>query len=358
MKLGELDTPALLVDVHILERNLRTMQQWVSERGIALRPHFKEHKIPLISWKQLHLGAKGISCQTLSEAELLVASGVKNILITNQIVSPGKIGRLANLCKYAERAVCVDNPENVTTLAQETSAKGVTLRVLVEIDTGRNWCGVQAGRPALELAREICRHRSLVFEGIQEYAGHLQVAEMRMSVEEKKSECEKVCDRTKETRDLLEREGLHVKIVTRGGTGTYRLEYKVLTDLQAGTYALMDWRFRTASPEFEIACSVLATVISTPSTRRVVVDAGRNSVWEPIVKDMPNARYECLGAEHGMIVLEHPAGALQLSDKVQLHPSRIDSTVQLHDRAYAIRDGEMELMLEIAGRRSFQYSPR
>ena len=174
MSLDEVDTPALVIDLDAFERNLRRLAERVQGRGVRLRPHAKTHKCPVIALKQIELGAVGVCCQKVSEAEAMVYGGVPDVLVTNEIVGRQKLRRLMALAGSARIGVCVDDPAQVADLEAAASEAGIDLPVHVEINMGGNRCGVEPGRPAVELARRIARPAALRFAGLQAYHGSAQ----------------------------------------------------------------------------------------------------------------------------------------------------------------------------------------
>ena len=172
MQKTELDTPALLIDLDKMEANIQTMADYFTTVNAMLRPHVKTHKTPIISHKQIAAGAIGVTCAKLGEAEAVIHAGVRDVLIANQVVGSHKIARLINLARHSEIMVAVDNPQNVRDISEAAAAKGVTVRMLIEVNIGMNRCGVESGKPALELAKQIRQSPNLKFEGLMGYEGH------------------------------------------------------------------------------------------------------------------------------------------------------------------------------------------
>ncbi|MHB1417124.1 MAG: alanine racemase, partial [Chloroflexota bacterium] len=215
----DIDTPALLIDLPTMERNIERMAAFFADKRAKLRPHAKTHKCPIIAQKQLAAGnIVGITCAKLGEAEVLVEGGIRDILIANQIVGPQKIARLMGLARHADVMVAVDDPVNVEALSAAATAAGVQLRVLVEVNIGMNRCGVEPGQPALALARKVAESKGLRFMGLQGYEGHLV---MRPDFAERRDMALADTKKLVDTRRLIEGAGLAVEIVSGGGTGTY-----------------------------------------------------------------------------------------------------------------------------------------
>ena len=355
----EIDTPALLIDLPMMESNLNRMADFFRGREAKLRPHAKTHKCPIIAQKQLDLGASGITCAKLSEAEALVEGGIQDILIANQIVGEHKIFRLTDLAQRANLTVAVDNPENVKTLSQAASATGVKIRVLVELDIGMGRCGVSPGQAALVLAQQVSRSPGLSFSGLMGYEGHLVFVP---SLQERTDRCCEAISLLLEIRDLIERAGLPVSVVSGGGTGTYAITGDLggITEVQAGSYLFMDTRYRGIEglEGFGFALTLMSTVISRPSERRAIVDAGMKAITHefglPMVKDRPGAKLVALAEEHGIIQFEDPDHKLKVGDKIELIPSHGCTTINLHDFYYATRNSVLEAIWPITGRGAFR----
>ena len=261
---AEIDTPALLLDADALQANLQTMASFFASRHCKLRPHFKSHKCTTIARMQMNAGAVGITCAKLGEAEVVADAGIHNILIANEIVGPLKIRRLTELCRRAAPIVAVDSADNVRMLSEGALSAGVSLGVLVDVDVGMGRCGVASGQPALELARQVVSSAGLRFEGLQGYEGHcVDLRDEKERVEQTRQSLRLLV----ETRRLIERNGFPVRIVSGGGTGTYAItgDYDGVDEVQAGSYAAMDWWYGDIRPEFRQAMSILATVISRPN---------------------------------------------------------------------------------------------
>ncbi|MBI1880738.1 MAG: DSD1 family PLP-dependent enzyme [Chloroflexi bacterium] len=353
---SDIDTPALLVDLVTLEQNLKRMSDFVVGKGVGLRPHAKLHRAtPQLAQKQLEAGAIGITCAKLSEAEVLVKSGITDILIANQVVGLRKIERLISLARDSNIKVAVDSRENVESLAQAAQSQGVTIGVLVEVNIGHNRCGVAPFEPTLELAHFVLQQPGLKFMGLMGYDGHctLKVAES-----EREALSRKANTLLADTGKYVENAGIKVEIVSGSGTFTYRFaaEIKGLTEIQAGTYLLMDTAFREHGVrEFSCVLSVLTTVISRPSypgaKGLTIVDAGRKSISPalgmPEVKSLSNAKVLSLSDEHGRIILENETEAPRIGDKIELWVRDANGTINQFDRFYTMRGETVEAIWEI-----------
>lgn len=353
---SEIDTPALLIDLDLMEKNLKTLANFFKDKkGVGFRPHYKTPKSPFLAAKEIESGALGISCQKLGEAETLIMAGIKDVLITNEIVGDYKIKKLVNLKKHAPGLiVCVDNFVPATEISKEALRKKVRMPVVVEVNVGQNRCGVEPGKPAAELASEVSKLKGLDFKGFQCYHGALHTWDQRYGMEAKLKEIEKCNNLIIDTRKAMEDAGLNIEIISGSGTGTYKWQYKVITEVQAGSYILMDWHYHISAPEFERALSILTSVVSTPAETRIIVDAGFKAASTdsgmPILKDPTGFEYHSAGDEHGILTPKEPSRQLNVGDKLELYPSHCDTTINLYDNYYGIRDGEVELVWSIAAR--------
>lgn len=357
MPFAHIDTPALLLDADALEANLRFMASFFARRPCKLRPHFKSHKCTAIARLQMKAGAVGITCAKLGEAEAVADAGIRNILIANQIVGPLKIRRLIELCRRADPMVAVDSPDNVQMLSEQALAGGVSVGVLVEVDVGMERCGVAPGPPALDLARRVASSAGLRFEGLQGYEGHC------VDLRDEAERVEKTRQSLKllvETRRLIERSGLRVNIVSGGGTGTYTLtgDCEGVDEVQAGSYAAMDWWYGDIRPEFKQAMSILATVISRPNPGLAIIDVGRKGVgaeWgAPRVKKLPGSQVVSYGSEEHMKIGVPRDAKLQIGDRLEIIPSHGCTTSNLYPQFVVHRDGRVTDTWPIEGRGRLQ----
>lgn len=356
MHKNDIDTPALLLDIATMEQNLKRMSDFFAGKRVKLRPHVKLYKAtPEFAHKQIESGAIGLTCAKLSEAEILASSGIKDILIANQVVGAAKYKRLTNLARHCEIIVAIDSQGNAEALSHAAQAKEVTIGVLVEVNIGHNRCGVTPFEPTLELATSICRMPGLQFRGLMGYDGHctLKVTEL-----ERKTLSQKANTLLADTRKFVEQAGIAVEIVSGSGTFTYRFASEIngVTEIQAGTYLLMDTAFRDHGVrEFDCTLSVLTTVISLPSYPGAgglaIVDVGRKSISPqlgmPEVKNPSTARVFSLSDEHGRVILSDEAEAPQVEDKIELWVRDANGTINQFDRFYVIRDDLVEDVWEI-----------
>jgi 3-hydroxy-D-aspartate aldolase len=360
MTLEEVDTPALVLELDAFERNLRRLPERIAGQPVRLRPHAKTHKCPVIALQQIALGAVGVCCQKVSEAEAMVHGGVPDVLISNEIVGASKLRRLAALARTARIAACVDDPAHVAALDAAARELDTTLTVLVEVNMGGDRCGVEPGEPALRLADAISRGAKLTFGGLQAYHGS---AQHLRSFAERRAAIGQAVERAGRTRALLEANGIACPVVTGAGTGTFMLEAAsgVYDELQCGSYVFMDADYGRNLDEdgeptrqFEHSLFVWTTVMSRPTDDRAIVDAGLKALsvdsGMPQLHGFDEAEYARASDEHGKLLVKRPTNRLRIGDKVKLVPGHCDPTVNLYDWYVGVRNGRVEALWPIAAR--------
>jgi D-serine deaminase-like pyridoxal phosphate-dependent protein len=363
--LAAVDTPALLIDLDAFERNLKRMADFARSAGVRLRPHAKTHKSPDIAARQIALGAVGVCCQKVSEAEAMVAGGIGDVLVSNEVAGAQKLDRLAALAGKARIAVCTDDIANVAEIEAAAAKAGVRIGVLVEIDVGGRRCGVAPGAPAVRIAEAIAASPHLRFGGLQAYHGSAQ--HVREAAERRERIAGAVAC-VEETLRGLKVAGLAAETVGGGGTGTYEHEAasRVYNELQTGSYVFMDADYARNKRSdgrpfdaYEHALFVYATVMSTPAPERAVVDAGHKSLavdsGMPLPWKLPGAVYHRPSDEHGILDLTACAARPKRGDKVLLVPGHCDPTVNLHDWYVGIRgfggaEARVECLWPVAAR--------
>ncbi|WP_426958842.1 DSD1 family PLP-dependent enzyme [Muricoccus radiodurans] len=354
MREEEVDTPALLLDLDAFEANLDTMAARLAATSAKLRAHAKTHKSPVIARLQMGRGAVGQCVQKVAEAEALAWGGIPDILVSNEVVAPRKLARLAALNGIAAVRVCADDPGGVAAVEAAAEAAGRRLEVLVEIDVGAGRCGVPPGPEAVALAERIAASPHLIFGGLQAYHGS---AQHRRTPEERRAAIAGAGEAVRRTLEQLRQRGLPCPIVGGAGTGTYELELEsgLWTEIQAGSYVFMDADYaRNGSPPaFQHSLFVLAGVMSAPRDGAAVVDAGHKAMptdsGMPLVWDRPGLRYERPSDEHGTIVVEGGARP-RLGEKLRLVPGHCDPTVDRYDWYVGVRRGRVECLWPVAAR--------
>ena len=354
----DVDTPALIVELDALERNVAAMAAAVAGRDIRLRPHAKSHKCPDIARRQLAAGAVGVCCQKVGEAEVFIAAGVADVLITNEIVGAAKLERLAALARSAQLGVLVDDRTNVRALAAAMRAAAASIDVLIDVDVGAHRCGVLPGQPSLDLARVIVGEPGLRFAGLHAYQGAAQ--HLRRPAERREA-IARAAELAAETKRLIERAGIGCPTVTGAGTGTFVLERDsgVYTELQPGSYVFMDADYgrneRAAGDvRFEQSLFVWTTVMSRPARDRAIVDAGLKAFavdsGMPLVAGMPGLEVIKASDEHGVVHIRAGTAEPRLGERVKLIPGHCDPTVNLYDWLVAVRNGKVEAVWRVAAR--------
>ncbi len=351
----DLDTPALCIDLDVLDRNIRSMAATCASKGVQWRPHSKCHKSPIIANKEIAAGAIGVTCAKLGEAEVMAAGGVNDILIANLIVGEKKLKRLVELRRTTDPVVCVDHVSQAEAMSRAMSDAGLELRVILEVDIGLQRVGVAPDAASVALARQVAELPGLKFSGIMGYEGHLlRVADP----DEKRRRIHESLDVLVATKDAIERAGLPCEIVSCGGTGSYfiSVDHVGITELQAGGGVFMDAFYRHVClvPALEYAVTVLTTVVSRGAPDRAVIDSGRKTLNQelhmPLVAGRDDITVEALSAEHGKLKLAPSAEGLQIGDRLELIPGYVDFTTVLHDHFYVFQHGRLVAIWPIEGR--------
>ncbi|MCW4049918.1 MAG: DSD1 family PLP-dependent enzyme [Candidatus Bathyarchaeota archaeon] len=350
----EIDTPALLIDLDVMERNIETMAERFRGMPSDLRPHVKTHKTPIIAHKQIEAGAIGVTCAKLGEAEVMAEAGIRSLLIANQIVGEPKVTRLMGLARHSDVIVAVEDSVNVRHLAEKAREKGVKLGVLIEVDVGNNRTGTLPGEPSLELAREVQKYSSLNLKGVMGYEGFCQFIPDMATKRVKTTEA---MNKLVSSAHLLEGQGIEVEIVSGGGTGTHMItgNHPGVTEVEAGSYVVMDARYSTLEglEDFGKALTVLSTVMSTSHEGKVICDAGLKTLTfefgNPPIKGRPEMSYQRPNEEHGHIDVESGA-SVKLGEKIEIIPIHCCTNTNLYDAFHCIRDGHLEAIWRIQGR--------
>ncbi|MCL4534189.1 MAG: DSD1 family PLP-dependent enzyme [Bacteroidetes bacterium] len=354
----DLDTPALLVDLSTMERNIERMTRTFRQAGVSWRPHTKGQKVPAIALKEIAAGAIGVTCAKLGEAEAMAAAGIRDILIANEIVGPQKIARLLSLLPEADPIVAVDDEDNLRALDRAARERGLRPRVVVEVNVGANRAGVQPGQAALALSRQANDCKGLRYVGLMGWEGHTVTIR---DPEAKRDAIEHAVGLLTDSARLCREAGLPVAIVSCGGTGTYRTTAFLpgVTEIQAGGGIFCDVYYRHAmGVDHEYALTVLTTVSSRPSLTRITCDAGKKAmssdagVPEPL--GLSGVAQVRLVAEHALIDLQKPNVEIRVGDKVEFVIGYSDTTVCLHDEMYGIRNGRVEAVWPILARSKYR----
>ena len=355
----DLDTPVVLVDLDIMEKNIDKMVHIIVEdAGVRWRPHTKAMKTPELAQKLLDAGASGITCAKLGEAEVMADAGITDILVANQIVGPQKIARLVKLRHRADVIVLVDNEANIDALDRAAQEEGVILRVLVEVNVGMDRAGVEPGEPVLQLAQKIKDCKGLEFAGIQTWEAHaLEITPLA----EKERIVAEAAKQFVDSAELCRSNGIQVDILSCGGTGTYWISavQPGITEIEAGGGIFCDIRYRTIfGVEHDYALTVYSTVTSRPTPTRLICDSGRKTMsadaGTPKPVDVPEVVSVGLSAEHGTVQFAEPTSKPAVGDRMEFVVGYSDTTIFLHDYLYGVRNGIVETAWPLLGRGKLQ----
>ena len=334
----ELVTPALVLDIDAAQRNIDRMASELKQLGKAtIRPHYKTHKSPDLARRQLQAGAVGLSMATVWEAAVLAAAGMDDLFVVNTVAHPAKLRTLAELARDHRILVAVDEAPNAAAHSAAAVAAGSTLGIMVEVDTGMDRCGVDTAEGCLALARRVMELPGLSFEGITGYEGHCSLTPDSDLRHERQREAMAFFTGVA---DLLETHGIPCKIRSAGGIATWRWTagYPGMTEIQAGTYVVMDNFHGKMVPGFEHSLTIQATVISRQSGK-VIIDAGNKSVADPadvtiVGHDLTVFRFD---EEHGIFTVAD-GSPLVVGDAVALVPGYSPSTVNWYDAYHVVHD--------------------
>lgn len=353
MNKQDLDTPALILDLDVVEANLAAMAAYFRDRPQRLRPHFKTPKTPEIARRQLEAGAIGITAAKLGEAEVLVDAGLGPVLIANQIVGRQKIDRLMGLLARGEVIVAVESELNIRELEEGMARSGQTAQAIIEVDVGMGRCGTRNAEETVQLAQRLA-DGPVHYRGIMGYEGHaVLMGDPAERIAAATAAMEKLSGHVRALRDA----GLAPEIVSSGGTGTYDIagSWPDVTEVQAGSYVFMDGRYRTVRPDLGTpALTMLVTVIARHGDS-AIIDAGlkalTNEFGPPKGKMLP-ITVARLSEEHGTVTLGDVS--LEPGQKVEIIPSHNDTTLNLHSEYYVCRGDEVVEVWPILGARAFR----
>jgi D-serine deaminase-like pyridoxal phosphate-dependent protein len=349
-----LDTPALLVDLDVMDANITRIAAFCRHHGVGWRPHIKGHKTVEVARKELAAGAVGITCAKLGEAEVMGAAGIANILIANQIVGPIKIRRLMALCDAADPIVAVDSMANVASLAGAAADRQRPLHVVIEVDIGMKRAGVAPGASVVALAKAISEHPSLRFRGLIGWEAHaVTIADTK----EKERAVAAAVGLLAASAAACRQAGYALDIVSCGGTGTFPhcAMQPGVTEVQVGGAIFSDMHYRDHyHTDFPCALTLMATVTSRPTGTRIVLDAGKKAMSGdaamPHPIGLPGVCNLRLSAEHATIELDSPSERPRIGDRVEFIVGYSDTTVHLHEEIVGIRRGCVEAIWPIAAR--------
>ena len=359
---ADIQTPCLILDLDALERNVRKMGDYAKAHNMRHRSHGKMHKSVDVQKLQEELGgAVGVCCQKVSEADVFVRGGIKDVLVSNQVRDSAKIDRLAKMAATdAKITVCVDDVANVADLSAAAVKHGSTIHCFIEIDCGAGRCGVTTTPAVVEIAKAIRDADGLKFDGIQAYQGAMQHMD---SYSDRKAKTQIAVDQVKDAVNALTEIDMKPNYVSGGGTGSYYFESNsgVFNELQCGSYAFMDADYgrildedgnRIDAGEWENALFILTSVMSHAKIDKAIVDAGlkAQSVDSglPFIYGRDDVEYVKCSDEHG--VVSDPKGVLKVNDKLRLVPGHCDPTCNVHDWYVGVRGGKVETVWPVSAR--------
>ncbi|MDE0089580.1 MAG: alanine racemase [Candidatus Poribacteria bacterium] len=343
MPINDLDTPTLIADLDVLEQNIKGMATHCRNIDIPLRVHTKTHKVPEIAKLQLDAGSQGITCQKLGEAETMVAAGIGDILIPYNIVGKPKLERLTALSRQARIIVALDSEETAVGISQQADADGCVIPVVLELDTGGGRCGVGSPQQAQQLAQKVVKMPGIDFQGVMTYPSNVNAKPF-----------------IEETVDLLKKDGISVKIISGGGTGSEVASKELgCTETRSGSYVYEGMtrigNSEMLSPE-RCVLRVLVTVVSTPTSDRIIVDGGQKTFtsYPPTpyghIIEFPEAKIYGMSVEHGHIDVSECSHQFRVGEKLSVIPLHQGMTSNLHDELIGVRGHTVETVWQIAGR--------
>jgi D-serine deaminase-like pyridoxal phosphate-dependent protein len=363
MNVEDLDTPVLLVDLPIMERNIRSMAEFSRHAGVALRPHVKTHKTPALAHMQLSAGARGVTVAKLGEAEVMAAAGITDILVCYPIIGGPKLERLAHLARRAHVTVALDSVEAASGLSDAARRHGVRFDVYLEVDCGLKRCGLPPGEPVADLARRVSRLDGVTVAGVCTHAGHAMRA---ATVEERDAIARYEGESVVMTRERVEAAGIPVREVSVGSSATVHVSGRVpgVTEIRPGTYIFYDYAqmMAGACTEADCALTVLATVVSRPSPERAILDAGSKTLSSDFfratdrvagygyLKGSGDTLVARLSEEHGVVQAAAGSPRLAIGDRVEIIPNHACAALNLFDTLVGVRDGEVEAVWPVLAR--------
>jgi D-serine deaminase-like pyridoxal phosphate-dependent protein len=365
MRISELETPALLIDLDIMERNLKRVADYAKSHDLRLRPHTKTHKIPALGRKQVELGAAGLTVAKVSEAEVMIQSGTPDLLVAYPVIGRKKLDRLMEVARKTKLTVSLDSLFAARQLSEAARSARIEVSVLAEADAGMGRVGVTPGEELLELGRQISRLPYLKLEGIAFYPGHIKSAD-----EEGEQELEKLSALVQQMTAEWKRSGLPLQIVSGGSTPLLYHSHRIagMNEIRPGTYIFNDkntWLGSNACGLEDCAASIMVTVVSTARPRQMIVDggsktfssdrlAGASEMSFGYVTDAPEAVFFKMNEEHGYIDLRRVDKEFSIGDRVRIIPNHICVAMNLHEQVYGIRGDEVVETWRVEGRGKLQ----
>lgn len=364
MYLRELDTPALLIDLEVMERNLLRAAEYARAHDLRLRPHTKTHKIPALARRQIESGAAGITVAKVGEAEVMLAAEPPELLVAYPVIGRAKLERLVEVARRTRVTVALDSLQAARQLSDAARQGRVRFGVLAEMDAGLGRMGVTPGEELVELIRGLIRLPYLNYEGIAFYPGHIKSPD-----NDGLRQIEALDELLQAALERLDREDLTPEIVSGGSTPTLFHSHRIrgLNEIRPGTYIFNDrntWLAGACRLE-DCAASILVTVVSTARPGQVIVDGGSKTfssdrltpvaeVSYGYVLEAPGAVFTRMNEEHGYVDVRRAGVDLAVGDRLRIIPNHICTAMNLHERVYGVRGERVEAVWEVAGRGKLQ----
>jgi D-serine deaminase-like pyridoxal phosphate-dependent protein len=360
MHFRELSTPALTIDLDILERNLERMANLCREQGVGLRPHTKTHKTPEVARKQFEHGAIGLTVAKVGEAEVMAGAGLDEILVAYPVLGREKLDRLATLARTRKILISLDDELTAQGLSRAASEKGVTVGVLVEFDAGFHRCGLLPGAGCVELAQKIEKLPGLQFRGLMTYFGHVWGPE-----EERRKEALQVAEPVSKALEAFHQARMPVEILSGGSTPSAQFAGGIpgLTEIRPGTYVYNDLNtfYQGACRLEDCSTRVVTTVVSTAAPGRAIIDAGSKTLSSDALSSGPKVGYGMaveapdaplvkLNEEHGHLDITHSSRQFHVGEVLTVIPNHVCTCVNMHDEAYLLRKDQVVGCWRIAAR--------
>ncbi|MDQ2944815.1 MAG: alanine racemase [Acidobacteriota bacterium] len=360
MRIEELETPAIVVDLDLVEKNINSLSQYARQHRLQLRPHTKTHKIPEIAKMQIALGGTGITVAKVGEAEVMAKAGLDDILIHYPVFGDTKVKRLADLARSCKITVAVDSIVTATAISRAAKAAGAIVHLLVEVDVGMHRCGLKTPAEVEDLARAIQDLHNVSFAGITMYPGHIW-----LPPEQQATELKTVAEAIEQILDSLNRAGIQCETVSGGSTPTaYNSHlFEHLTEIRPGTYVFNDRNTVGvgACSVSQCALRVIVTVVSTAVPGRTIIDGGSKTFsgdrWLSgeksgfgYVMEAPDLRFEAMSEEHGHLNSSASSHQPEIGEKLSIIPNHVCACVNMHEEIYYHRNGIVEGCWHVAGR--------
>ncbi len=360
MHISQLSTPALTIDLDVLERNLGAMADLCRKQGVGLRPHTKTHKTPEVAQRQVRLGAVGLTVAKVGEAEVMAGAGFDDILVAFPIFGEEKLQRLAEIARTRRMLVSLDSEATAQELSRAASARGATVGVLVEFDVGMHRCGVEPGPACAELGKKIEQLPGLKLRGLMTYFGNVWG-----TAEERRAEATQVAGRVAKALAAFREAGLSAEIVSGGSTPSAEFAHLVpgLTEIRPGTYVYKDMNtyYQGACRLEDCAGRVVTTVVSTAVPGRAIIDAGSKTLSSDLlgsgpktgygyIVEAPDAPIIKLNEEHGHVDITKSVHKFYVGERLTIIPNHVCTCVNMHDEIFTHRQGEVEACWRVAAR--------